>query len=51
MNKYMMVPIYTNINTVLVLYVDDPANVGTKVKKNLLGGLKANCPFWGAREP
>ena len=45
----MVVPVYTNINTVQVLYVDDPANVGTKVKKNLFGCL--NCPFWGAKEP
>ena len=33
----MVVPVYTNINTVLVLYVDDPADVGTKVKKTSLG--------------
>ena len=43
----MVVPVYNNINTVLVLYVDDPADVGTKVKKKPLWGPKGKLPLLG----
>ena len=37
----MGIPIYTNYNMFLVLDDDDPADVGTKVKK----------PLWGSKLP